>query len=333
MAAAGAAAGAAFLGAFALALLLCLGPVKAMRKLAADTEALARGEFGTRVTVSGPDVVQAAAKNVQKLAATAAAGAAAQAVPQVIQQQVIVQPVQEVQEGLAPLRGFRRPDEFEIEATQKVCPDLGNDYHDTVNVDEERVGIFVADIPNLRGVRGALYMAQVRALFRAAAPGEPSPAEVLKKVNRAFAQDLPRGVYVTAMYCVVERSTGICKVASAQHLPLVFWKMAKKASAKLQPEGIALGLDPGPVFDKTIVEKAVQIDRGDRIVLHTDGAIAARNAAGAQYGEERFYYVLNREAPKNSAACVNLIANDMDLFHEGAPQMDDFTIVTLRRVK
>ena len=109
--------------------------------------------------------------------------------------------------------------------------------------------------------------------------------------------------------------------------------MAKKASARVQPEGIALGLDPGAVFDKTIVEKAVQLDRGDRIVLTTDGAIAAKNAAGAQYGEERFYYVLNREAPKNSAACVNLVANDMDLFHEGAVQMDDLTIVTLRRVK
>jgi serine phosphatase RsbU (regulator of sigma subunit) len=135
------------------------------------------------------------------------------------------------------------------------------------------------------------------------------------------------------MYCVVERTSGLCKVANAQHLPLVFWKMSKKASARVQPEGIALGLDPGPVFDKTIVEKPIPVERGDRIVLTTDGAIAARNPAGAQYGEERFYYVLNREAPKNSAACVNLVANDMDLFHEGAVQMDDLTIVTLRRVK
>ena len=99
------------------------------------------------------------------------------------------------------------------------------------------------------------------------------------------------------------------------------------------PEGIALGLDAGPVFDKTISEKAIQLDKGDRVVLYTDGAINGRNPAGAQYGDERFYYVVNREAPKNSAACVNFVANDVDLFHEGAPLMDDFTIVTLRRLK
>lgn len=334
VATAGAAAGAAFLGAFIVAFVVALGPVGAIRKLAQDVEALAGGALDTRVTVKGPDVVQAAARGVQKLAQQAASAAVSvPAEPQIIEQQVMVQPVAEVQEGLAPMRGFRRPEEFEIEATQKPCPDLANDYYDVVNVDEDRVGVFIADIPNVRGVRGALLMSQVRALFRSAAAGEPSPAEVLKKVNRAFAIDLLRGIYVTAMYAVVDRTSGVCRVASAQHLPLVFWKASKKASAKLAPEGIALGLDAGPVFDKTIVDKAIQMEKGDRILLYTDGAMTARNLSGAEYGEERFYYVVNREAPKNSAACVNFVANDVDLFHEGAAQTDDFTIVTLRRMR
>ena len=78
---------------------------------------------------------------------------------------------------------------------------------------------------------------------------------------------------------------------------------------------------------------AVQMEAGDRIVLFSDGAIAAKNASGATYGEEKFYYVVNREAPKNSAAFVNFVANDVDLFHAGAPQLDDFTILTARRMK
>lgn len=331
---AGAAAGAAFVGAFFLAFLLAMGPVKAMRKFAEETEAIAKGNLDQRITVAGPDVVQAAAKNVQRIVALAQSGAAAAPPePQIVTQQVMVQPVAEVTEGLAPARNFKRPEEFELEATQKTCPDLGNDYYDVINVDDDNVGILVADIPNMRGVRGAMYMAQVRALFRAVAFTEKSPAEVLKLLNRAFAMDLPRGVYVTAIYAIVSRSTGICRVAAAQHLPIVIWKREKKGSAKLQPEGIALGLDAGGVFDKTIAEKAVQLDKGDRIFLFTDGAITAKNKGGAQYGDERFYYVLNREAPKNSAACVNFIANDADLFHDGAPQLDDFTIVTLRRMK
>ena len=58
-------------------------------------------------------------------------------------------------------------------------------------------------------------------------------------------------------------------VASAGHLPLVFWKLDKKASALLNPEGIAIGLDKGPVFEKTVVDKRIKLDKGDRIGLYT----------------------------------------------------------------
>ena len=37
--------------------------------------------------------------------------------------------------------------------------------------------------------------------------------------------------------------------------------------------------------------------------------------------------------PKNSAAFVNLVANSIDLFHEGGVQKDDITLVTVRKVR
>jgi stage II sporulation SpoE-like protein len=318
----------AFLGATLAASVLSGGTKSALQRLASDADAIAKGAYGTRVQLGGPAVVQHVGKSVQRLASVVASGASAP--PQIVE--VVRAPVQEITEGLAPLRSFQRPDEVEVEATQKIAAEGGTDYYDVVNVDAEHVGVFVADIP-VRGVKSSMHMTAIRALFRANAKGQTSPAEVLKAVNRAFSIDLPRGVYVTAMYAIVERASGKCMFANAQHLPLVFYKMSKKASAKVTSEGIAIGLDPGPVFDKTIAEKTIQLERGDRIVLYTDGAINAKNTAGAQYGEERFYYVVNKEAPKNSAACVNFVANDVDLFHEGAPLGDDFTLVTLRKVR
>jgi hypothetical protein len=329
-AAAGAAGALAFLGGMIGAMILAGGAKNALARLASDTDAVAKGHFDTKISLGGPSVVQHVARNVQKIAALAASGAAAPA--QVMVQEVVRAPVQEINESLAPTKSFERPEELEVESTQKVSADLGNDYYDVVNVDADHVGVFVADAP-VRGVKSSMLMASIRALFRASYKGQTSPAEVLKAVNRGFAVDLPRGSYVTAMYAVVNKTTGVCKFANAQHLPLVFWKLAKKASARVTSEGIALGLDPGPVFDKTIAEKTVPLEKGDRIMLYTDGAINAKNGAGAQYGEERFYYVVNREAPKNSAACVNFVANDVDLFHEGAPLMDDFSLVTVRKLR
>jgi sigma-B regulation protein RsbU (phosphoserine phosphatase) len=303
-----------------------------MQRLAGEAEILARGDLSGRVTIRGPEVVVATARSVQKLAHLAAEGGGRGGEVQVVQETVTVLPTAEIHAALAPTRGFERPAELEIESTHKACPQSGNDYHDVVNTPDGKVGLFVADIP-VRGIQGAMFMSQVRSLFRAAARKHASPADVLKDVNAGFAIDLPRGVYVTAMYAVLDPESGVCRFASAGHLPLVFWKVAKKGSARVTTQGIALGHDAGPVFDKSIEEKAIQLDRGDRVVIFSDGAISARNASGATYGEERFYYVVNREAPKNSAAFVNFVANDVDLFHEGADQLDDFTILTARKVR
>jgi len=335
MGTAGAAGGLAFLGAFMIGFLMCLAPVKAFQRLAGEVDAIAHGDYGGRITMRGPPSALAVARGVQRLANLAAEGGGGDGgggEPQVIQETVHVLPIDEINTALAASKSFERVDALEIESTHKSCPDSGNDYHDVINLPGGKVGLFVADIP-VRGLPGAMYMARVSALFRAAAAESDSPAEVLKAVNRGFAIDLPRGVYVTAMYVIADPESGVCKVANAQHLPLVFWKLAKKGSARLQTQGIALGHDAGPVFDKSIEEKAIKLERGDRIVLFSDGAITAKNAAGAIYGEERFYYVVNREAPKNSAAFVNFVANDVDLFHEGGDQLDDFTIVTARKVK
>ena len=327
-----AAGGGGFLGGFILGLLMCLGPVRSMQKFAGEVETIARGNYEKHVIGRGPKELKLAAKSVGRIASAALAGGdGGGGEPQVIHQPVPMVPLEDITAALSPTSTFERPPSLEIEATHKSCPDAGNDFYDIVNLPSGAIGLFIADIP-VRGTAGALRMAQVKAHFRAESQKSDSPADVLRAVNREFARDLPRGVFATAMYAVLDPESGVCKVASAQHLPLVFWKLSKKSSARLATQGIAMGHDAGPVFDKTIEEKAIQLERGDRIVLFTDGAITARNAAGATYGEQRFYYVVNREAPKNSAAFVNFVANDVDLFHEGSPQLDDFTVVTVRKL-
>ncbi|MEN8151910.1 MAG: SpoIIE family protein phosphatase, partial [Planctomycetota bacterium] len=224
-----------------------------------------------------------------------------------------------------------RVDGYEFEAVHKPSPAGANDFFDYIQIDDRHVGIVIADMPTA-GPAGAFIATTFRAVMRAAAAGDASPASVLGKVNRTMAGELSRGDHITAMYTVLDTEKGIVSVASAGHLPLVFWKLEKKGSALLNPEGIAIGLDKGPVFEKTVVDKRIKLERGDRIVLYTDGPVAAKNMEGEEFGEQRFYYTVSREAPKNSAAFVNFVANEVDLFHEGAIQEDDITLVTARKL-
>jgi sigma-B regulation protein RsbU (phosphoserine phosphatase) len=136
---------------------------------------------------------------------------------------------------------------------------------------------------------------------------------------------------VTALIVVLDTSKGEVIAASAGHRPIVLWRKGK--TAQINPNGIALGLDVGPVFNKTIEDKRFALAKNDRLVLYTDGLITAENGAGDRYGEERFLESVRKQGAMNSAAFVNFVAGGMDKFLEGGEQQDDITISTLKKMK
>jgi len=312
------------------AFVLCMGPAKGIGMLTRDVEQIARGDLDTRVSSRAGGEVGNLARMVERAMKTFRA-VQEQSIAQASAAPVAMEAVAGVDSSSLLPGEPPRVDGYEIEGVHKACPDNANDFHDFIQVDDTHIGVVVADMPHA-GPAGTFSAATFRALMRAFGIGETSPSVVLARVNRVMAGELKRGDHITAMYCVLDTEKDILAVASAGHLPLVFWKLEKKGSALLNPEGIAIGLDKGPVFEKTVVDKRIKLDKGDRIALYTDGAVAAVNADGEEYGEQRFYYAINREAPKNSAAFVNFVANEIDLFHEGAVQHDDITLVTVRKV-
>ncbi len=221
---------------------------------------------------------------------------------------------------------------YEVETLFKPGFEIGGDHFEYFPIDENHLGIILLDT-NVRGIPAALVMAQAKSYLRAAAPGVLSPAVVLKQVNRHLAGELPPGRHVTALYVVLNQSDGSATIASAGHLPLLVYRHASGKMAKVNPEGIALGLDAGPVFERTLEEGDIPIGVGDRIVLYTDGALMIQNEEGDEFGEQRFYGAVTQEAPKNSQAFVNFVGAAIDRFHLEVPQNDDITISTVKRLR
>jgi serine phosphatase RsbU (regulator of sigma subunit) len=221
---------------------------------------------------------------------------------------------------------------YEVETLFKPGFEIGGDHFEYFSIDDTHLGVVLLDT-NVRGIAAALVISQAKAYVRAAAPGTLSPAEVLRSVNRNLAGELPPGRHVTALYAVIDTAAGKAMLASAGHLPLIVYRHGSGKVFKVNPEGIALGLDKGRVFDDSLEEGDVPIGVGDRIVLYTDGALMVANEDGDEFGEQRFYGAVSREAPKNSQAFVNFVGSAIDQFHLPAPQSDDITISTVKRLR
>lgn len=221
---------------------------------------------------------------------------------------------------------------YEVETLFKPGFEIGGDHFEYFNIDENHLGVVLLDT-NVRGVPAALVISQAKAYVRAFAPKTLSPADVLKRVNASLAGELPPGRHVTALYAVIDTKEGKATLASAGHLPLIVYRHSSGKVFKVNPEGIALGLDKGPVFNGSLQEGDIPIGVGDRIVLYTDGALQIQNELGEEFGEVRFHQAVSREAPKNSQAFVNFVGSAIDQFHLNSPQNDDITISTVKRLK
>jgi sigma-B regulation protein RsbU (phosphoserine phosphatase) len=96
----------------------------------------------------------------------------------------------------------------------------------------------------------------------------------------------------------------------------------------LEGGGPVLGILPIAPY----AEQRVHLDRGDMLVLYSDGVTEANNAAYDEYGEGRFIEVLKRYREAPAAAIVDAVTSDLSEFAAGAPQADDITLVVAKRV-
>ena len=301
------------------------------RALARDLDSIGRGRLDTRVAqTAGGEVglaqkqAERMGKNLQLITMTGSGD-----LDEALEKELDL--AQQIHGSLRPNEPPRVPG-YELETLFKGGREIGGDYFDYIELDERRIALVLADCSeSLRGIPAAMVMAMTRAYLKTAIDPETGPAEWLKRTNRRLANDLKAGMAVTALIVLLDTEADEVIMASAGHRPAILWRAGKTAT--INPNGIALGLDIGPVFDKTIEEKRLTMHKNDRLVLYTDGLVSATNDSGDVYGEERFMESVRKQGAMNSAAFVNFVAGGMDKFLGGEEQDDDITISTLKRMK
>src|ERR1700736_1286838 len=91
---------------------------------------------------------------------------------------------------------------FEISGINVPARQVSGDYFDYIKVDDERLGVAIADVSG-KGVPASLIMAICRSVLRSQAIGNPSPADVLQKVNRQLYPDIKEDMFISMAYLVL----------------------------------------------------------------------------------------------------------------------------------
>ncbi|MFH0887984.1 MAG: SpoIIE family protein phosphatase [Planctomycetota bacterium] len=219
---------------------------------------------------------------------------------------------------------------FDIAARYSPCFEVSGDYYDILQLDDNNIGIIIADVSG-KGIPASMIMTMARSLVRLESERNLSPADTFKKVNRILARDLRRGMFVTSLYYILNIKTGIMKISSAGHNPLVVWRENQNRYELVNPNGIALGFDRGSVFDRTIKEENIQLNPNDIVISFTDGVTETMNKDNQEFGGERFYQLISNLHHLESSQIIDSTMMVLEKFKGAAQQHDDITMVCVKR--
>jgi sigma-B regulation protein RsbU (phosphoserine phosphatase) len=203
--------------------------------------------------------------------------------------------------------------------------EVGGDFYAFLELSGGAIGIAVGDVSG-KGVSAALCMARLTSELRYHAVGESEPAVILARVNRSFCYELEEGMFVTVALLALDPATGELKVARAGH-PAPIVRDGARAITELGSSGNSpIGVWAEASFD----QESCVLDKGDLVILYTDGITEALDPKNTLYGEARFFEVLRR-APEGPQAALEAVIADVDGFVAGRPPNDDLTLVCFGR--
>jgi serine phosphatase RsbU (regulator of sigma subunit) len=210
---------------------------------------------------------------------------------------------------------------YSFAAECKPALEVGGDFYVFLELPDDKLGVAIGDVSG-KGVSAALCMARAMSDLRYRAGGESEPAKILERVNEALFEDLEEGMFVTVTLLTLDPKTRELRYARAGHPAPLVRDASGGVTELMDASGPPLGVSEHATFD----QGSCELDRGDVVVLYSDGVTEAMNAKDALYGDDRFRDVL-KKAKGGPESVQQAVRTDLVGFVGSRAPNDDLTLV------
>lgn len=218
--------------------------------------------------------------------------------------------------------------DIDIYASMSPAKDVGGDFYDFFQIDDERIGFVIADVSG-KGVPASLFMAVSRTLLRATGVRGIPSAECINSVNKLLCNESLDSMFVTMFYGIYNINTGMVDYTNAGHNPPYLLHRNNEVEALPLSKNFIVG-----VFDDFVyTSSSLTLTPGDSLVLYTDGVTEAFNEQKNMFGEKGLENTLKAVSSTNSKAIIETISEKLKEFVCNEPQSDDITMLVLKRLK
>jgi serine phosphatase RsbU (regulator of sigma subunit) len=231
---------------------------------------------------------------------------------------------QQTQESLLP-RFMPEFENFHIHAFNSPTRYVGGDFYDFRQLSSGEWAGVLADVSG-KGMYAGLLSSMVLGALSMEFRSRTDPREILNRVNALVCEKSLPSQFVT-LFLFLLSPDGIGQFISAGHNTAYVFRAATETIDELASESCVLG-----VFEcVSYPSRAFHLDKGDILVVYSDGLIDAQNHQDEFFGEERLRRIIHQEAPAGSQALEKQLLTAIEEFTHGTPQTDDITFLVVEK--
>ncbi len=235
----------------------------------------------------------------------------------------------ELQKRILPAHDFKFAgyEMFGISIPDRI---VGGDFFDYLEIGEDgdRLAVVVADVAN-KGFAAAAEAFYVSAALRMGAGYQTQLSSLMKRLNNLVYKIFPNDRFVSLFYIeLLSDGSGFCTYCNAGHNSPILFRSKSNSIKLLESTGPLIG----PAYNSKFNTSIINIEKGDFIVIYTDGITEAMDEKENFYGEERLIEKVLSLKDRSAKEITQLLIEDVQKFSANAPYSDDKTIVTIKRI-
>jgi len=219
---------------------------------------------------------------------------------------------------------------LDLFATALPASQIGGDFYDFMALGEDGLFVCLGDVSG-KGVPAALVMAMTRSVLRnAVRTSPPEPHWLLRAAAGSLYDDLTAlEMFATMFVGLFDARSRELRYINAGQAPVIYRTASNSTSLLLTPDEPPLGMLP---TTQSRADHRLHLDRGDLLVIASDGINESRSPQDELFGYRRVMEVIDRAAPRSAAEIAQQVLAGVERFRRGRPPTDDQTIVVLKGV-
>lgn len=214
---------------------------------------------------------------------------------------------------------------YQIAGKSIPSKEVGGDYFDFIPSGDNRLAFCLGDISG-KGIPAALLMANLQATLRGQTLLGNNSKSCVSFANEMLYQNSAPNKFATLFYGIIDSSKNELSYCNGGHNNPFFFSHDNKLTP-LDKGGLIVGIMPSVIYE----EDTIPFNSGDLLVIFSDGITEAMNNTEEEFGEQRLIDVILQNKNEPAKDLIEIIIKKVQEFSGIQSQMDDITLVIIKR--